>query len=627
MAKKSSGGTSNIIVKYGAGGSEVATIAARELADGLCTMLGGKGAAQTDPAIDSRTMIVAIGPATPSAPNGNSLTDDSFEISRPGKSGLAIQAGSERGLLHASYDLMERLGARSIPGASATFPRIEPGALAKLKPYTVTPAFKRRAFVSDLMTWNYAYPDRLELHLKFDREFMPWLARRGINAFEYIRHAPDAKLRIDELLPLHKAYGIGAEYGGHVLPILMPRENFEKHPQHFPIAPDGKRMARGNLCVSNADAMRTVCDGAIVYKREYPENELLHIWGADVWEGAWCSCPECKKLSPQLQYMKVVNAVAAAEELAANAIPVAYLAYHDTIDPDPKLRPLPNVWFEWAPRERCYIHAIDDPACTINPRYFESLSKYLEIFKGRGHVFEYYADAILFGGLGFATPAVIARDLRAYQALGIDSISNLTFGAYSVMAYPVNLEAFVRGTRSPDFSASKVLDDCAATRHPKAAEALAKAYRGIEKAAALVLDFADVMQPYKMTPQKAGMKKPQIVKAITHLDHAVKIAKQAKEKHSDVLAGAEEELWSYSLEALSGIGDYLRAREEKGIVRSTLGDGAVALVATAIEHIRSIDLEIKGTWGAYDLEWIREFWLSGLRKNLAAGGAKDDEMF
>ena len=108
------------------------------------------------------------------------------------------------------------------------------------------------------------------------------------------------------------------------------------------------------------------------------------------------------------------------------------------------------MWFEWAPRERCYIHAIDDPACTINPRYFDSLKRYIDIFDGRGHVFEYYADAILFGGVGFATPAIIARDLRAYKALGIDSISNLTFGAYSVLAYPVNLEAFVRGTRDAE---------------------------------------------------------------------------------------------------------------------------------------------------------------------------------
>ena len=124
------------------------------------------------------------------------------------------------------------------------------------------------------------------------------------------------------------------------------------------------------------------------------------------------SCAQCRKLSPQMQYMKVVNAIAAAQQSAAGGIPVAYLAYHDTIEPDRKLRPLPNVWFEWAPRERCYIHAIDDPACNINPRYHESLKRYIDIFEGRGHVFEYYADAILFGGSASRPPPSSARSAR-----------------------------------------------------------------------------------------------------------------------------------------------------------------------------------------------------------------------
>ena len=91
----------------------------------------------------------------------------------------------------------------------------------------------------------------------------------------------------------------------------------------------------------------------------------------------------------------------------AKAPPVAYLAYHDTIEPHPGLRPSSNVWVEWAPRERCYVHAIDDNECAINPPLLESLRRYLEIFDGRCHLFEYYADTILFGGLAFATPAVI----------------------------------------------------------------------------------------------------------------------------------------------------------------------------------------------------------------------------
>jgi hypothetical protein len=627
MPKKAGGGTSTLSIRHSAKAGEVVSIAARELADGLAKMLSGDAVASSDPAIDPCTILITSGADAPANPGSSKLTDDCFQISRPEKDALAIQAGSERGLLHAAYDLMEHLGARFVPGAPNNFPKAARDALVKMKPYTVTPAFKRRAMVSDIMTWNYTYPDRLDLHLRFDREFIPWMARRGINAFEYIRHAHDSILRIDQLTPLYKSHGIGVEYGGHVLQILMPREKFQSHPEYFPMAKDGSRMAGGNLCVSNPDAVRLVCEGALNYVREYPENELLHIWGADVSDGAWCKCPECKKLSPQMQYMKIVNAIAAAEEAVAGGIPVAYLAYHDTIDPDRKMRPLPNVWFEWAPRERCYIHAIDDADCTINPRYFESLKRYIEIFSGRGHVFEYYADAILFGGIGFATPAVIGRDLRAYKGLGIDSISNLTFGAYSVLAYPVNLEAFVRGARAPKFSVGGVIEDCAANRHPKAAEALGKAYCAVEKAAAMVLDYADVMRPYKMTPEQAAAKKPQIVKAFTQFEHAVKIAKQGKEKHRDVLAGAEEELWAYSFEAMSGIGDYIRAREEKGIVRHTLGDGAVAQVATAVEHIHRIDPAIKGTWGAYDLEWIRELWLDGLRKNLGAFEMKPGRLF
>ena len=247
MPKKAGGGTPRITIKHSASASEVASVAARELADGLAQMFAGQATAQPDAKIDSRAMLVSFGSDVLANPGPNTLADDSFQISRPGENALAIQAGSERGLLHAAYDLMERLGARFIPGAAPNLPKLAAGALAKLKPYAVTPPFKRRAFVSDLMTWNYTHPDRLELHLKFDREFIPWMARRGINAFEYIRHAHDSRLRIDELTPLYKSYGIGSEYGGHVLQLLMPREKFEIASGIFPDRirwhPDGARKS------------------------------------------------------------------------------------------------------------------------------------------------------------------------------------------------------------------------------------------------------------------------------------------------------------------------------------------------------------------------------------------------
>ncbi len=605
-------------VRYPAGCAEVVSVAARELADGLGAMLSRAVAAREDPSVTGNCIIVDTASPSGSVPAASSgLCGDAFELARPAPGALALCAASGRGLLHAAAETLSRLGASYPPGVAPRLPRIELDALLAIAPLRVTPAFSRRAFVSDIMTWNYEFPERLELHLRFDREFIPWMGRRGINAFEYIRHASDTRLRIDEVVALYDAYGIASEYGGHVLQLLMPRERFESNPEYFPAGEDGKRNSHGNLCVSNQDAIRLVADNALAYLREYPENRLLHIWGADVLKGAWCNCSECKRLSPQLQYMKVVNAVASAEETAGAGVPLAYLAYHDTIDPDPQLRPLENVHFEWAPRERCYVHALDDASCSTNGRYYESLKRYVDIFQGRGHVFEYYADAILFGGLGFAMPSVITRDMRAYRALGIDSISCLTFGAYSALAYPVNLEAFVRATRDPAIDPTDALSQTAAGRHPDCAEAMERAYRTIERITALVLDYGDVMRPYDMTGRRLASKKAALPKALEEAEAAVKLAENIKAGAKTPLTEAEQALWTYGLEVLSAMGDYLRAREERGIVRRTLGESAVARIEESIEHVRAIAPEFKGTWGAYDLEWIRELWLDALRRSLA----------
>lgn len=483
---------------------------------------------------------------------------------------------------------------------------------------TAPPAFTRRALVSDIMTWQYEKPDRFALHLAHDRQFIPWMAARGINAFSYIRHARDSRLKIDELRPLLDQYGIASEYGGHILQLLLPRDRFSAYPEMFPVGADGQRNPRGNLCVASAAALAIVRDGAVRYLRDNPECVLLHVWGADVWDGAWCRCGDCAGLAPQRQYMAVVNAIAAA--LAAGpaaATPVAYLAYHDTLDPLPELDPLPNVSFEWAPRERCYSHAIDDAACAVNPRYLDSLRRYIDLFDGRGHVFEYYADAILFGGLGFATPATIARDLRAYRALGIASVSCLTFGAYSMLAYPVNLEAFARGTQSPDFDPDATLADVAARRHPRCAPAMTAAYRAIARASALILDGGDVMRPALNSAAPAERIR-QLRAADEALAAACAAADQVIGAVRDDLTAAERAVWQYGREVVHGIADYIAAAGLAGAERGARFEAAIGRIGEAIAQVRAIDPPLKGTWGAYDIEWVRDIWLAALRRRFGA---------
>jgi hypothetical protein len=616
-------------VRFSGAGGEVAALAARDLSSGLAAMLGMEVGSSPDASIPRAEMRIDLGDsATAEHAAPIALEGDSFDVSREGggAGSIVIRAGTERGLIHAASNLLEKLGAEFPAGVAPSYPRIENARVGALEPWRVTPAFKRRAFVSDIMTWNYNFADRLDLHLRHDREFIPWMARRGINAFSYIRHAHDTRLKIDEIAPLLRERGIDVEYGGHVIQLLLPRDRFAEHPEYFPAGDDGVRVARGNLCVSDPDAVAIVRAGALAYVHEHPENRLLHIWGADVWRGAWCRCGRCRELPPQLQYMDVVNAIGGALAADSNAPPIAYLAYHDTIDPHPGLKPLGNVWFEWAPRERCYSHAIDDPACEINPRYLESLKRYLEIFDGRGHVFEYYADAILFGGLGFATPAVVARDLRAYLSVGITSISCLTFGAYSAMAYPVNLEAFVRGARDPDFEPDATLVDTSAGRHPRCAPEMAAAYRAVERASKLCLDYGDVMSP-AMPPEKAVHKRDELREAALTFNEAIAAADQIALSIDTPRADAEKDLWRYSSDVLAGLSDYLGAIADAGADRRVRGKAAIAKVAGAIARIREIDPEIKGTWGAYDLEWIREMWISALARGLDGDGRPPEELF
>jgi hypothetical protein len=601
----------DLAVRYAAD-DRVAPFAARGLATRLSAMLGQPVAALAAPALAGHRLVVDLDLTNPAESHAaaDQLAGDSFRIACDGRS-IALEAGSERGLLHAVGELFENLGASFAPWRDPEFPpRIDVARLRRVASRTIVPAFDRRAFAADLMIWHYEDAARLASHLAHDRLFIPWMTARGMNAFAFIRHAQDTQARIEALNPLLEKFQVDAEYGGHIGQLLMPRELFESHPEYFTVAPDGARTTRGNFCVSNREALAMVRDRALAVVRERLENRLLHLWGADLKHGGWCRCAACVALAPQLQYMKAIDGVAAALADSGSEIRVAYLAYHDTLEPDPALRPRDNVWFEWAPRERCYSHPIDDPACATNRKYFGWLARYVEIFNGRGMVFEYYADAILFGGLSFATPAVIVRDLQAYHRLGIRAVSCLTFGAFSVFAYPLNLETFARASRSLGYDPQTAAVEIARTRYPRCAAAMTDAYRAIARGSALALRYGDVLRPLN---QEAQANLPALRGAHRCFAEALAAAEHLMAGEGASMLAAERELWRLSCDALAGLADYVAARADNSTVRAA-HDAAIGRIANALDRMGAIAPEFKGTWGSYDFESFRALRLDGLRR-------------
>ncbi|MBI4518589.1 MAG: DUF4838 domain-containing protein [Deltaproteobacteria bacterium] len=515
---------------------------------------------------------------------------DGFVI-EPTAAGAVISGASPRAVLHGVYALLEQQGCRwSLHGrAHEVVPRLP--ALAPIRAVRVQPRFEVCGYSADIMTWHYADAAHLSEHLEADCEFIDWMGKSGANAYLLIRHPFDSQLTIPELVPEFNRRGIAAEYGGHVIPLLLPRELFARHPEYFPCAAGGARSEFGNLCTANAGALRLATENAVRYVREYPELSVLHIWGADLWDGGWCHCAACAGVTVQDQSLRLCNAVATALAEQGEARPVCYLAYHDTIAPELQLRPAENVYVEFAPRERCYAHALDDPCCAANRRYRRALEGYAERFDGRVRFFEYYADAILFCGCALPLGEVIAADLDYYHRLGIRQITNLQFGAFSLWAYPLNFLAYAAAARSRRCDLAQVREQYA-EGFSRQRDLAAAALRELETIMGPVVTYGDIRRP-PLRPRAAAALRPRLESAIQRLGRLAEALAPALEPGGELVA-LQAQL-RYNAAVLAGVGEQLAGRDPRHAYER------------ALAIMENVERRFKGLWGAENLPVIHAY--------------------
>jgi hypothetical protein len=551
--------------------------AAAELAGYLRAMGAGGVSVRERAGLARSTLRLGAGP--PAEPPAGA---DAFRIS-PGDRGVTLAGNGERAVLHATYRLLEQFGCVwSFHGRDhETVPKLAAEGVCVVETRNV-PAWDVRAYVTDIHTYHYHEPEVQAQRLAADLAFTDWMGKSGANAFLFIRHPFDTEVTIPSLLPEFRCRGIVPEYGGHVLPLLLPRERFGERPEWFPADRQGRRHDLGNLCSSSAEALEFSALAAVEYARRHPEMGVLHIWGADLWDGGWCHCSACAGVSVQDQSLRVCNAVAEALETAGHDLAVCYLAYHDTIEPNLRGTPHPSVWAEFAPRERCYGHALDDPTCAVNPRYRAAFDRHVETFDGRVRIFEYYGDAILFCGIAAPLTTVIEADLDYYRRGGARQVSFLQFGAYSLWAHPLNFLAFAAATARP---AGARLDLAASGwgGYPSSY------WRDLERTMAAVVTYGDVRRPPRA---RADEIRPRLEGALARL------RAWRPKLGSDPLAQAS--LLKYTCAVLEGVLLHLAGLP-------TAEDEAEACYRRAIEIVAAVDDRLAGVWGRRDLPVIHSF--------------------
>src|SRR5262249_19934751 len=311
-----------------------------------------------------------------------------------------------------------------------------------------------------------------------------------------------------------------------------------------------------------------------------------HLWGLDVWGGGWCRCAVCAGWTPSEQLLRVCNHVAD----ALGGAGVYHLAYHDTLRAPRAVRPGPTVRAEFAPRERCYAHALDDPGCARNAPYRESLERHLELFDGRVDVFEYYGDAILFGGTAVPLVEVIARALEHYHRSSVGGVACLLFGTYSLWAYGVNVEAFARGALEPA-EARAAGAACCTRRFGAAADSMRGYLEALERLMAAVVTYGDVQLPPRR-PAAAARVHASLGAALDRGGALRGLLAQARAQSGEARVQrrvvAEERLLEYTLATLGGVRDWLGVRLAREAAPDGL-EGAIERIRSAITHVAATE--------------------------------------
>lgn len=383
------------------------------------------------------------------------LGEDGFIIRTIGPDVVLLGKG-DRGVLYACYAFLERLGVRwYFPGRQ--YEVVPHRALNWHESYQVTesPAIRKRI----LFYWPNNYSEV--------KDWIDFAAKMRLNcvAFHFTWPARDWYINLQaQILPELEKRGLEVEVGGHFLSSFLPRSLIATHPDWFRMNKEGQRVNDYNLNPFSASALNYVAEGVVPYFRRMPEATLFHLWADDIEGGGWSHEPGKQQYTPSDQALLVYNYLVTRLRQKMPHARLAFLAYHDTVFPPRIVKPAPGIVFFYAPRERCYGHALDDPACPLNEKYRGALEKALPSFNHTdAEVFEYYTDEILFENMtNPPLPDVISQDAQYYHRLGISGVGSLFTNTSNFETPMVNMFLYPEALWNPDRDLWKSLDEYAA---------------------------------------------------------------------------------------------------------------------------------------------------------------------
>ncbi len=229
--------------------------------------------------------------------------------------------------------------------------------------------------------------------------------------------------------------GIEIEYEMHAARYLLPADEFEAHPDWFRMNVNGERTPDKNCCPSNAEALAYMGRRAAeVASCLYRSTHRYFLWMDDALD-AMCHCPRCREYTPSEQQTLLMNALLTGIRTVDSEAELAFLAYAECQETPVKVKPMDGIFLEFAPMDRDFAIAINDPASSRNANRCRELPPLLEFFGvEKAKLLEYWLDNSMYSGWkkppkAFTpNPSVIRADGEYYKSMGFRDLS--TFACF-----------------------------------------------------------------------------------------------------------------------------------------------------------------------------------------------------
>lgn len=289
------------------------------------------------------------------------------------------------------------------------------------------------------------------------------------------------------------------EYGGHTYAYLVPPAKYwDEHPEYWPLVRGSRTHLHSSgrpaeLCVSNPEVAALMTAGALEFFAGHPHARRFCI-NADDEPSYWCECDACRALDTapnEFEHqgdgvldltdrcMTLVNTVAAAVAQRYPGRFVGTFAYGSTREVPRRVRPADNVMIELTWWDRCFKHAMTDPACPVNAKGLSRLRQWRR-----------WTDSItLYGYLQYPhwdVPQTFMRSeadfLRAVHQRGVRHVTDEWDTSFYASALLLSLRARLLWDIDTDVDGF-VRDFCARMYGPAAQPMLAY-YQRMERAVA-----------------------------------------------------------------------------------------------------------------------------------------------